>query len=70
MAVLEKIVYAGTVCVSFAQGSEVLAELAVSAKQVERVTERIGRERVAERDEAVAAYEALPLVERKRLPAT
>jgi hypothetical protein len=57
---------------SFAEGSELLeqlADLAVSAKQVERVTRRIGTARVAERDAAVAAYQALPLVEKFAVPA-
>jgi hypothetical protein len=57
---------------SFAEGSELLgrlADCAVSAKQVERVTRRIGAERVAERDAAVAAYQALPLVEKFTVPA-
>src|SRR5438270_9127689 len=64
-AVQQKITYAGTVSRSFAEGSELLgrlADLAVSAKQVERLTRRIGAERVAERDADVAAYQALPLV--------
>jgi hypothetical protein len=71
MGVLEKIVYAGTMSHSFAQASQSLdklAELSVSAKQVERLTERIGEERVVQRDEAVAAYEALSLTERKAAP--
>jgi hypothetical protein len=57
---------------SFAEGSELLerlADRAVSAKQVERVTRRIGAERVAERDAQVAAYQALPLVEKFAVPA-
>jgi hypothetical protein len=41
----------------------------VSDKQVRRVCLRVGAERVAERDVAVAAYQALPLVERKAAPA-
>jgi hypothetical protein len=56
---------------SFEQGSQdlrKLAEIEVPPKQVERVTKRIGQERVAERDEAVAAYQAKPLVERKAVP--
>ena len=68
----QKITYAGTVSRSFAEGSELLgrlADLPVSAKQVERVTRRIGAERVAERDAAVAAYQALPLVEKFAVPA-
>jgi hypothetical protein len=70
--VQQKITYAGTVSRSFAEGSELLgqlAELSVSAKQVERVARRIGSERVAERDAEVAAYQALPLVEKFTLPA-
>jgi hypothetical protein len=69
---LDKIVYAGVNNSSFAQGSQDLAKLAevqVSAKQVERVCKRIGEERIAERNEAVAAYQKLPLTERKETPA-
>ena len=56
---------------SYQAGSEVLAKrarLALPAKQVERITKRIGLERCAERDEAVAAYLELPLVQRKAAP--
>jgi hypothetical protein len=69
--VQQQISYAGTVSRSFAEGSELLERLAdvpVSAKQVERVTRRIGHERVAERDAEVAAYQALPLVEKFQVP--
>jgi hypothetical protein len=65
--VQEKIVYAGVHGRSFRQASDslrMLADLDVPTKQVERVTERIGQERVAEREEAVATYEALPLAEK------
>lgn len=68
---LDKIVYAGVNNGSFAQGSQdllKLAEVKVSAKQVERVCKRIGAERVAQRDAAVAKYQALPLTERKEAP--
>ncbi len=71
-ALQQKVTYAGTVSRSFAEGSDLLqrlADCAVSAKQVERVTRRIGAERVAERDRAVAAYQALPLVEKFAVPA-
>lgn len=71
-AMLDKIVYAGSNNSSFEQGSQdllKLAEVEVSAKQVERVSKRIGQERVAERTAAVEAYEALPLIERKDVPA-
>jgi hypothetical protein len=57
---------------SFAEASELLqrlAERSVSAKQVERLTRRIGAERVVERGADVAAYQALPLVERFAVPA-
>jgi hypothetical protein len=43
---------------------ERLADLTVGAKQVERLTETIGDDRVAERDAATAAFAALPLVEK------
>ena len=38
-------------------------------RQVERVTRRVGAERVAERDAAVAAFADLPLVDRFAVPA-
>ncbi len=69
---LNKILHAGVANSSFERGSQdlaVLAEVAVSAKQVERVTKRLGQERVAERDAAVKAHQALPLAERKGVPA-
>jgi hypothetical protein len=72
VAMLDKIVYAGVNNTSFAQGSKDLAKLAeieVPVKQVERVCQRIGGERVAERHEAVAAYQTLPLPQRKEAPA-
>jgi hypothetical protein len=72
VAMLDKIVYAGTMNRSFEQASanlRKLAEIEVPTKQVERVCRRIGQERVAERDEAVSAYQELPLVERKQAAA-
>lgn len=66
-ALQQKIVYAGIASRSFAQASvtlEHLADLTVDAKQVERLTEGIGSERVAQRDAATAAFQALPLVEK------
>jgi hypothetical protein len=69
---LKKIVYAGTRCGSFALAAEVLralAEVDVPIKQVERRTQQIGLERCAQRDQAAAAYEALPLTRRKEAPA-
>ncbi len=67
-----KIVYAGISHGSFEQGKQALRELAeveVSTKQVERLTQQIGSERVAERDQAVAAFAALPLAEKHQPPA-
>lgn len=68
----EKIIYAGVHGRSFRQASEslhMLADLEVPTKQVERLTERIGEERLAERKAAVAAYQALPLAEKHTSPA-
>jgi hypothetical protein len=67
-----KIVYAGTSQGSFEQGKQALQELAevkVSTKQVERLTQQIGGERVAERNAAVAVFEALPLADKHQTPA-
>jgi hypothetical protein len=72
VALLDKIVYAGVNNSSFEQGSQdmsKLAEVDVSAKQVERVCQRIGVERVVQRNEEVATYQALPLSQRKEAPA-
>jgi hypothetical protein len=69
--VLRKIVYAGTQHPSFAQGGAALAALAgltIATKQVERVTEKIGRERVEQRDRAVADLQEAPLMARCRSP--
>jgi len=66
------IVYAGVTNTSFTRASEdmlALASVVVPAKQIERVTKGIGLERCAERDDAVASYQALSLVERKVAPA-
>jgi hypothetical protein len=67
-AVQQKIVYAGAQATSFVQAKrdlEQLADLQVGAKQVERVTERIGHERLAQRDAAVEDFRRRPLVERE-----
>lgn len=69
---LDKIIYAGVSNSSFQHGSEdlrKLAEIEVPTKQVERVTKRIGAERVAQRDAAVQTYQGLGLVQRKAVPA-
>lgn len=69
---LARVIYAGTHHPSFERASQALqhlADLPIPTKQVERLTQGIGTERCAERDVAVAAYQALPLVERKAAPA-
>jgi hypothetical protein len=71
-AVQQKIVYAGVVASSFAKAAELLdclAELPIATKQVERLTRRIGSERVAQRDGTVAAFESLPLTQKFDAPA-
>jgi hypothetical protein len=68
---LKTIVYAGTQLTSFAQASaalEALGRLDVATKQVERITEKIGQERVEQRDEAVQSFLALPLMDRCKSP--
>jgi len=71
-ALQAKIVFAGVNNTSYQQAQqqlEALAELPVSDKQIRRLCKTIGHERVAERDAAVAAYQAKPLTERKQAPA-
>jgi hypothetical protein len=66
-ALQQKIVYAGIASRSFAEAStmlERLADLSVGVKQVERLTESIGNERVNQRTAATNAFVALPLVEK------
>ena len=64
--------YAATVSRSFAEAGALmdrLAETPVPAKQVERLTRRVGSERVAERAAAVADFQALPLAQKFQRPA-
>ena len=68
---MQQLTYAGTVSRSFAEACDILThltELTVSVKQVERVTERVGGERIAERAAAVATFQALPLVDKFAAP--
>jgi hypothetical protein len=70
-AVQQKVVAAATECSSYACASKLLKELAaikVSAKQCARVAQRIGEERVAQRQARVKAYESLPLPQQQRPP--
>ncbi len=66
-----KVVAASTEGRSYDAASTLLKELAgleISAKQCERITRRIGRERVAERTSELEAYERLPIPEQQQAP--
>lgn len=43
-------------------------EISLTTKRVERLTERVGWERVAERDQSIAEWEALPLMNKLAAP--
>jgi hypothetical protein len=63
--VQQKIVHAGVNSVSYQQASRDLAELSdlsVAPKPVERMVQKIGRERIDQRDAAVATHQRLPLM--------
>jgi hypothetical protein len=63
--VQQKIVHAGVNSLSYQQASRDLAELSdldVKPKPVERLVRKIGRERIDQRDAAVAAHQRLPLM--------
>lgn len=63
----QKIVHAGVNSSSYQQASRDLAalgDLTVAPKPIERLLHRIGRERTDQRDAAVAAHAALPLMEK------
>lgn len=69
-AVWQKMVYAGTQA-SFEQAARdlaALAELEISDQRVWRATVHIGNERVQQRDEQTAAYQALSLPEQRASP--
>jgi hypothetical protein len=66
-----KVCYAGIAGSSYEHGRDMLlklADLSVSIKHVERLTDRIGEERVAQRDAEVAAFVELPLAEKFAAP--
>jgi hypothetical protein len=68
---LKKITYAGAQITSFAKGSAALAELSglnISPKQVERISEKIGTERVEQRDQEVRQFVELPLMDQCKSP--
>ena len=61
----------GTILSSFPEAhkaSEELLEKVLGIKRIERLTERIGAERVAQRDAETEAFEALPLAEKLAAP--
>jgi hypothetical protein len=67
VSLLNVISYAGANKVSFREASkdlQMMAGEAVKEKQVERLTKRIGQERLAERDAEVERFVGLPLVQR------
>jgi hypothetical protein len=66
------VTYLGTKLPSFRDAYEalgVLTRAALSQKRVERQTERIGEERVAQREAEIEAWSRLPLVQRDQAPA-
>lgn len=68
---MRKITHLGTKLGSFASAAETVAEtleVTLTTKRVERLTERIGRERVAERERSIAEWEALPLMQKLAAP--
>jgi hypothetical protein len=71
-AALRKTVHLATKLGSFESARDSIAEtieVELTTKRVERVAERIGHERVCEREQAVRDWEALPLVEKLAAPA-
>jgi hypothetical protein len=70
-AILKKMVYAGSHATSFQQASkdlEALAETKISTGRVRRATEKIGDERVQQRDAQVEQWQKLSLPEQQRSP--
>ncbi len=70
-AMLRKIAYAGSQSSSFVHATQnlsELAEVAVTAKRVERWTKRVGQERTEEVEAAAEAYQSLALPEQQKSP--
>jgi hypothetical protein len=66
-----KVVAAGTTSSSREQASEQvrdLADLSIIAKRCERIILRVGRQRVAEREERLEQYESLPFSSQRGVP--
>jgi len=69
---LEKGSLLGTILCSFPaahEASEGLLERVLGTKRIERLTERVGDERVEQRDAETEAFQALPLVKKEAAPA-
>jgi hypothetical protein len=70
-ALLKKVVHAAACSASFQQAEEdlrVLAEVKVSANRIHRAARRIGSERLADSQAAMATYQQLPLPSRQQSP--
>lgn len=70
-AVMRKTVHLGTKLSSFDSARESVAEtleVELTTKRIERLTERIGGERVCERETATRTWEKLPLVKKLKAP--
>jgi len=70
--VQRKVVAASTECRSYEVASRLLAELAdldLGAKACERITQRIGRERLDQRTARCESYQSLPLPQQQQAPA-
>lgn len=68
---MQKVVPLATKLTSFASATESVnetLEVQLKTKRIERLTERIGSERVAERDAAVAQWKKLPLAKKLAAP--
>jgi hypothetical protein len=68
---MHKTVHLATKLVSFQSARDSVAEtleVELTTKRVERLTERIGRERVVQRELSIVEWEALPLVEKLAAP--
>ncbi len=69
--IIQKVVYSGTHARSFAAAERDLAHLAevkVGAKQIERMTHRIGNDLLAEARQEIKDYQTLPLMEKCQSP--
>ena len=66
-SLLEKVSYLGTLLKSFRQGEAAIAKLldmTLGHKRIERLTERIGAERVVDSDQEIEDFQTLTLMEK------